>query len=134
MSLTLQLPLTIEQQLREHATKQGVSLENYAMQILTLNSRKKAVKKRKKDFTEQELLLHAQLKVLPTDLEEFYRLGALFKLGTIEDGEYERLLQLNDLIEIAHAERMKYLFALAKLRNVSIETVMQDLGIKRHLT
>lgn len=132
MSLTLQLPLTIEQQLRENATRQGVSLENYAMQILALNSRKKETKK-KKDYTERELLVLAQLNVLPADLEEFYRLGAVFKSGKITDDEYEKLLQLNDLIEIAHAERMKYLFALAKLRNVSIETVMQDLGIKQHL-
>ena len=134
MSLTIQLPLTIEQHLREHATKQGVSLENYIMQILALNSRKKESKNRKKDITEQELLIHAQLNVLPKDLEEFYRLGALFKSGTIADDEYESLLQLNDLIEIAHAERMKHLFALAKLRDVSIETVMHDLGIKQHLT
>ena len=134
MSLTLQLPLTIEQNLREHATQQGVSLENYVMQLLALNSRKKETSKRKKDFSERELLLRAQLNVLPKDLEEFYRLGSLFKLGTITDEDHEKLLQLNDLVEIAHAERLKYLFDLAKLRQVSIQTVMQDLGIKQHLT
>ena len=134
MPLTLQLPLTIEQHLREHATQQGVSLENYVMQLLALNSRKKETSKRKKDFTERELLLRAQLNVLPKDLEEFYRLGSLFKSGTITNDDHERLLQLNDLVEIAHAERLKYLFDLAKLRQVSIETVMQDLGIKQHLT
>lgn len=132
MSLTIQLPLTVEQHLREHATKQGVSLENYVMQILALNSRKKEVKK-EKDFTESELLMNTQLNVLPSDLEEFYRLSSAFKSKTITEEEYEKLLQLSDLIEIAHAERMKYVFALAQLRQVSLEYMMQDLGIKQHL-
>ena len=54
MPLTLQFPLTIEQHLREHATQQGVSLENYVMQLLALNSRKKETSKRKKDFTDRK--------------------------------------------------------------------------------
>lgn len=132
MSLTIQLPLTVEQHLREHATKQGVSLENYVMQILALNSRKKEVKKGK-DFTESELLMLTQLNVLPSDLEEFYRLSAAFKSKNITEEEYEKLLQLGDLIEIAHAERIKYVLALAQLRQVSLESVMQDLGIKQHM-
>ena len=134
MSLTIQLPLTIEKNLREYATEQGVSLENYVMQILTLNIRNKETKKKKKPLTENELLSYTKLNVLPSDLEEFYRLSALFKSKTVSDYEYEKLLQLNDLIEIAHAERMKYVLALAQLRNVPLETVMNDLDIQQHAT
>ena len=131
MSLTIQLPLTIEQHLRETAIKQGISLENYVMQILTVNSRKET--KKKKALTESDLLVRIQLNVLPTDLEEFYHLTSLFKSGTISETEHEKLTQLNELIEIAHADRMKYLLALAQLRHVSLETAMCDLGIKQHL-
>lgn len=131
MSLTIQLPLTIEQNLREIAKKQGLSLESYVMQILAHNSRKKESKKKEKDLTETELLTHTQLNVLPSDLEEFYRLSSLFNAKTISDIDYEKLLQLNDLIEIAHAERMKYILVLANLRNVSLETMMHDLGINQ---
>ena len=131
MSLTIQLPLTIEQNLREIAKTQGLSLESYVMQILAHNSRKKESKKKEKDLTETELLTHTQLNVLPSDLEEFYRLSSLFNAKTISDIDYEKLLQLNDLIEIAHAERMKYILVLANLRNVSLETMMHDLGINQ---
>ena len=101
------------------------------MQILAHNSRKKESKKKEKDLTETELLTHTQLNVLPSDLEEFYRLSSLFNAKTISDIDYEKLLQLNDLIEIAHAERMKYILVLANLRNVSLETMMHDLGINQ---
>ena len=132
MSLTIQLPLTIEQNLRKNATKQGVSLENYVMHILSINSKEKGIKKNKKDLTENDLLMHVQLDVLPHDLEEFYRLSNLFKSGNITETEYQKLTQLNDLIEIAHAERMKHLLNLAKFRHVSLEKIMDDLGIERH--
>lgn len=133
MSLTIQLPLTIEQNLRETALKKGVSLENYVMQLLMLNSKAKETKKKKKDLTETDLLMRIHLEIDPKDLEEYYRLGTAFKLGTITELEHEKLLQLNDLIEIAHAKRMKYLLALARLRQVSLEAIMDDFGIKRHL-
>ena len=132
MSLTIQLPLTIEQNLRKNAIKQGVSLENYVMHILSINSKEKGVKKNKKDLTENDLLMQVQLNVLPHDLEEFYRLSNLFKSGKITETEHEKLTQLNDLIEIAHAERMKHLLNLAKFRHVSLEKIMDDLGIERH--
>ena len=133
MSLTIQLPLTIEQHLRETAIKQGLSLENYVMQILALKSSSNEGKKRKKGLTENDLLMHTQMNILPDDLEEFYRLSKLYKSGELTVDEHEKLAYLNDLIEIAHAERMKYVVALAKLRNISLEVVMDDLGIKRHL-
>lgn len=35
MSLTIELPVTVEQSLRKRAERQGVSLENYISQLLT---------------------------------------------------------------------------------------------------
>jgi phage repressor protein C with HTH and peptisase S24 domain len=133
MSLTIQLPLNIEQNLRETAIKQGFSLENYVMHLLTLNSKAKETKKKRKELSESDLLMRIHLDVDPKELEEYYRLGTVFKTGTLTEEEYEKLLELNDLIEIAHAKRMKYLLALAKMRQVSLETIMDDFGIKRHL-
>ena len=84
-----------------------------------------------KKWTEAELLSRVQLNVDPKDLEEYYRLGDLFQSGEITSEEHEKLLQLNDLIEIAHAERIKYVIELAKLRNQALEDVVIELGIKR---
>lgn len=132
MSLTIQLPVTTEHYLRESATREGMPLERYISQLLTATSISKNAKK-KKLLTEQELLTHCQLDIQTDDLEEYHRLRTLFKLDKITEEERENLIQLNDLIEIAHAKRMSYVLQLAQLRNISLEKMMSDLGIK-HLS
>jgi hypothetical protein len=83
-----------------------------------------------KPSTEAEFLKHTQLDIHIDDLEEYHRLRTLFKTDKITENEREFLIQLNDLIEIAHAKRMNYVLQLAKLRNISLEKAMSDLGIK----
>jgi hypothetical protein len=132
MSLTIQLPVTTEHYLRESATREGMPLERYISQLLTATSLSKNAKK-KKPLTEKELLKHIQLDVQTDDLEEYHRLRTLFKANKITEEERETLIQLNDLIEIAHAKRMGYVLQLAQLRNIPLENAMMDLGIK-HLS
>ena len=132
MSLIIQLPVTTEHYLRESATREGMPLERYIAQLLTATSISKNAKK-KKPLTEKELLKHIQLDIQTADLEEYYRLRTLFKLNKITETDREALIQLNDLIEIAHAKRMSYVLQLAKLRNISLDKTMEDLGIK-HLS
>ena len=81
-------------------------------------------KKKKKSLTEGELLKHIQLDIQTDDLQEYYRLTELFKSGKITEQEREILIQLSDLVEIAHAKRMAYVLQLSKLRKVSIEKLM----------
>jgi hypothetical protein len=132
MSLIIQLPVTTEHYLRESATREGMPLERYIAQLLTATSISKNTKK-KKPVTEKELLKHIQLDIQTDDLEEYHRLRTLFKVNKITETERENLIQLNDLIEIAHAKRMSYVLQLAKLRNIPLEKAMEDLGIK-HLS
>jgi hypothetical protein len=130
MSLTIQLPLTTEHYLRENATREGMPLERYISQLLTATSVSSSAKNKKKPLTEKELLKHIQLDVQIDDLQAYVRLKEIFKLGKLTEQERETLIQLNDLIEIAHAKRMGYVLQLAKLRNISLEKAMVDLGIK----
>jgi hypothetical protein len=129
MSLIIQIPLTTEHYLRESATREGMPLERYISQLLTATSISKRAKK-KKTLTENELLKHSQLDVQTDDLAEYHRLKKLLKLEKITEEEREILIQLNDLIEIAHAKRMGYVLQLAQLRNITLENAMKDLGIK----
>ena len=133
MSLTIQLPVTTEYQLRESATREGMPLERYISQLLTATSMSTNDRKKKKPLSEAELLAHCQLDVQLNDLEEYHRLRTLYKLNKITDEERETLIQLNDLIEIAHAKRMGSVLQLAQLRKISLEKTMLDLGIK-HLS
>ncbi len=131
MSFTIQLPLTTEHYLRENATREGMSLERYIAQLLTATSVSSSEKKKQKPLTEGELLQHSQLDIQTDDLQEYYRLKALLQLGKITEQEREILIQLNELLEIAHAKRMGYVLQLANLRKVTLEKMMSDLGIKQ---
>ncbi len=130
MSLTIELPISVERALRKQADQQGVALESYISDLLSSIPTDNFTEQ-PKERTEVQLLEKIQLNVAPQDLEEYYRLSALFKSGQITDVEHEKLLALNDVIEIAHAERIKYVIELAKLRNQSLEDVVLELGLKR---
>ncbi len=43
--------------------------------------------------------------------------------------EHQELLALIDPVELADAERLKHLIELAQLRGVSLDTLMDELGI-----
>lgn len=130
MSLTIELPISVEHALRKQAEKQGVALESCISDLLSSIPTDKLSQLPKK-FSEFELLEKIQLNVKPQDLEEYYRLSGLFKSGQITEVDHEKLLVLNDLIEIAHAERIKYVIELAKLRNQPLDEVVLELGLKR---
>lgn len=130
MSLIIQIPVTTEHYLRENANRQGMSLEDYISQLLTETSVSAFSKKGKKTLSEIELLQKVQLEIQEDDLREYNRLKNLLKLGEITEQEREKLIQLNDLVEIAHAKRMQFILQLAQLRKVPLDTVLMDLGIK----
>ncbi len=131
MSIILNLPTTIENQLKALANQQGISLERYALQLLASTMGKKERQKKQKALTEAELLQRVELGVLPEDLEDFHRLKALFDAKIITEPERQRLIQLNDIIEIAHAERLKFVLELAKLKGVSFDDMMTTLKLKQ---
>ncbi len=131
MSVTLAIPPTIEQQLRDDAARQGVSLEQYITQVL-MSGLSGSNQPDADELSEDELLQRIQLNVQPKELEEYDRLVERRKAEQLSNAEYEKLLILTNRIEIAHAERMKYVVGLAKLRGVSLEQIMLDLGIQKN--
>jgi len=69
---------------------------------------------------------------LPADLRQRYdALNTKLHDDTITPQEHEELLVFIDRIELADAERMQHLIALAQLRGVSVDTLMEQLGIRR---
>ena len=134
MALTIELPSNIEQQLLRGATQKGISLENYLLQLLshaTSAPQKQVKKKSISELSEDELLLKINLGVTLTDSEwtDYHRLMVLRRAETLTENEYEMLIHLSKKIEEANAERLKYLVALSKLRNISLDKVMADLGL-----
>ena len=134
MALTIELPSNIEQQLLQGATQKGISLENYLLQLLShaTNLPKKQVKEKPiSELSENELLLKINFGITLTDAEwtDYHRLMVLRRAETLTENEHEMLIHLSKKIEEANVERLKYLVALSKLRNVSLDKVMADLGL-----
>lgn len=80
----------------------------------------------------ESALLQKIHSVLPDDLRRRYNeLNDKLHEETIIPEEHAELLTLIDRIELADAERMRYLIELAQLRQVSVDTLMEQLGIRR---
>jgi hypothetical protein len=69
---------------------------------------------------------------LPADIRQRDdALNAKLHDETITPQEHEELLTLIDRLELADAERMQRLVALAQIRGVPVDTLMEQLGIRR---
>lgn len=130
MSITIAIPPKLEQRLRSEAASKGLSVEEYIAQML-ISSQPDASGPGINDMTEDELLQRIHLNIPLADLEEYHRLTALRKAERLSPDEHEKLLALTNRIETAHAERMRYVVALARLRGVSLEKVIAELGIQK---
>lgn len=69
--------------------------------------------------------------VFPSDKRESYnRLYAKSREATLPETEHQELLKLNDEFEILNTKRIKYIGELAKIRQQTLEEVINDLKIK----
>lgn len=131
MSLTIQLPSSLEQQIRDNAVRQGISLEKLIAQILVSGINRFDFEDEKK-LREAEILQRIRLTVVPeVELGEYYRLSVLRQAEQLQEYEYERLILLSHRVEAIHAERLKYVAELAELRGISLRQAMSDLGLSR---
>ncbi len=131
MSLTIQLPSSLEQQIRDNAVRQGISLEKLIAQILVSGINRFDFEDEKK-LREADLLQRIRLTVVPeAELGEYYRLSVLRQAEQLQEHEYERLIRLSHRVEAIHAERLKYVAELAELRGIPLRQAMSDLGLSR---
>jgi hypothetical protein len=67
---------------------------------------------------------------LPDELRQPYaRLLQKRDARTLTPAEHEELIRLSDAVETFQARRLELLAELAQLRGVTLDTVLQDLGI-----
>lgn len=130
MSLTIELPTSIEQQFRKEATSKGLSLDNYLVQVLKQVAQLSQQKISPKPLSEASLLKKINLGISDAEWLTYKNLIALFREERLTEQEHKNLIALGDKIENANALRLQYLFALAQLRNVPLPQLMADLGIK----
>lgn len=101
-------------------------LEEFVDQLTLLLARRKAPHL---PIKEAELLLKIH-QWLPPDIERPYdELTKKRREQTITTEEYETLLRLVDIVEMQQVERMKNLIELSKIRGVSLDELMEQLGL-----
>jgi hypothetical protein len=83
-----------------------------------------------KPLSETDLLKKVNLDISEAEWVNYRHLIGLRRAEQLTEQEHEALIQLGDKIENAHAKRMEHLWALAQLLGVSLDKIMQDLGIK----
>ena len=78
---------------------------------------------------ESELLLKINQGLPPAMQQKLDELIAKRQTQTLTAEEHEELIQLTEHIEKAAAKRLQHLLQLAALRNVSLDELLQQLGI-----
>lgn len=102
-------------------------LERFASQVLTLLAHRRAPSL----SPDETQLLQAINQGVPTPLRERYEaLIARQRQGTLTPEQHNELLHLSDEIEAIDVRRVEHLDKLARLRGVSLEAVMDSLGIR----
>lgn len=102
-------------------------LERLIQGIVTLRAQRKAHALP----IEEAVLLDRINRGIPSDLRaEYQDLRTKREAETLTEAEYQRLIQLSNQIEQLGAQRLEALATLAQLRQVSLPTLMEDLGIQ----
>jgi hypothetical protein len=128
VQVTSQIEIDLDEVLKSVAQLEPNELEQVVNQLIAIQARRRAVSL---STTETDLLQQINQGLPPTIRPRYEELNAKLHEETITPAEHEELLQLSDQIEQADAERLQHLIALAQLRQVSIDTLMDQIGIRR---
>ena len=128
VQVTSQIEIDLDEVFKSVAQLEPNELEQVVNRLLAIQARQRAVSL---STTETDLLQQINQGLPPTIRPRYEELNAKLHEETITPAEHEELLQLSDQIEQADAERLRHLIALAQLRQVSIDTLMDQIGIRR---
>ncbi|MGE3540239.1 MAG: hypothetical protein AB7N91_22720 [Candidatus Tectimicrobiota bacterium] len=126
--VTSHIELDLEDILQSVARLETTELEQFVAQVLALQAQRRAP-----SVPRDETALLQQINGgLPADIRQRYAvLNARLHEETITPEEHAELLTLIDRLELADAERMRGVIALAQLRGVSVDTLIEQLGLRR---
>lgn len=128
MSLTIDLPQSVETQVLDAAKREGVAPRDYVETVLARHFRRQAVTLP----AEEAELLQQINRGLPVEVWQRYEvLHDKIDDETISDAEHREFMNITNQIELADAERLRHLIQLAQLRNISLDALMDQLGLRR---
>ena len=127
VQVTSQIEIDFEDMLKGVAQLENSELEQFADQVIALRAQRRAPHL---PNNEAELLQRINQSVSPKIRQRIAELTHKLQDETITPSEQDELVGLTDLIEEADAERLQNLILLAQSRNVSVDALMIQLGIR----
>jgi hypothetical protein len=130
MTVTIDLEPELEARLRAEAARQG--LDPGALVRSALEERLRTADAngaRPLTATESELLQNINLGLSQETWQRYHELAGKRTAETLSPPEHVELLALTHRIEEANARRLAHLVELARLRGVTLDEVVRELGI-----
>jgi hypothetical protein len=125
-----QIEIDFDEILNSIAQLETTELEMFVEKVIALQARRRAASLSK---TEAELFQKINQGVSSEVRRRYIELNDKLHDETIAPEEHQELLTLIDQIELADAERMRHLVELAQLRNVPVDRLIDQLGIRRRV-
>jgi hypothetical protein len=123
-----QIELDVDELLQGVARLGSGDLEQFADRVLALRARRRAPHLPQREAELLQLINRG----VPAEVRRRYdELNDKLHAETITDEEQQELLRLIAQIEEADAERLRHLAALAQVRQVPLDLLMDQLGLRR---
>ena len=106
-----------------------VELERFVAKLFVLKAKERVPSLSQR---ESELLLRINRSLPPPQRKRLNQLIKKRQTCTIKPEELEELKRMPDEVEMADAERLKCLIELAAIRNVSLDELIKQLGLRPH--
>jgi len=131
MKFTIDMTPQLELQLRKEAAKLGLDASAYVVNTLREHLRQVQHDKTPHLIKRESYLLQQINVGLPEETWQRYKeLINKRRAETLTSDEQATLIEISDRIEQLNAKRVKYLIELARLRQVSLSTLMKQLSIE----
>lgn len=129
MSLVLQINPSLENRVRQNALRKGVDLSQFIVQFLEQNFPEEKPKSKALSKREALLLQKIDLTIPVETWERYHILRAKRQEEIINASEIEEYAAINQQIEVANVKRLASLIELAKIRKISLDELMNQLGL-----
>lgn len=125
--IQVEAQLSSEQLLKAVEQLSEQELERFFDKIIEMRSQHIAPRL---SLTESELFAKINQPLSPNTRQLYHQQIAKRRAGSLTEKECEELLRLTDEVEKSDAERLRCLVELARIRNLSVDELMNQMGIQ----